>query len=159
MTTLVIGRAHDPPFLRLSESAREVLAPPFTLPAAGDGQSGRRTPHHVDHSAKPLTPSIQLPAWCRPTLVLTGRRDAKRRGNPTASGATLLGAPVQRVVGRPLHWPKRRGNELERSHPQDNLALGPLDPAPSRQRALAERTRGPDPRQAPERTGLVSAKM
>jgi len=34
------------------------------------------------------------------TLTLTGRRRAKRDGNPTASEATLLGAPVQRVVGR-----------------------------------------------------------
>ena len=34
---------------------------------------------------------------CRITLTLTGRRDAERRGYPTPSAATLLGAPVQRV--------------------------------------------------------------
>jgi len=35
------------------------------------------------------------------TLGIAGRRGAKRRGNPTARGVTLLGAPVDALVGRP----------------------------------------------------------
>ena len=34
-----------------------------------------------------------------PTLGMTGRRRAKRGENPTASAATLLGAPVDALVG------------------------------------------------------------
>jgi hypothetical protein len=52
---------------------------------------------------------------CR-TFAMTGRRRAKRDGNPTAQ---LLGAPVDCVVGRPLakHHKRTAGWLRERLRP------------------------------------------
>jgi hypothetical protein len=58
------------------------------------------TVHVEQHGHPPFTLNILVRSdrQCGLTLTLTGRRDAKRRGYPTAH---LLGAPVQRVVGPP----------------------------------------------------------
>src|SRR5262249_42089170 len=84
---------------------------------------------------------------------MTGRRRAKRDGNPTASEATLLGAPVDALVGRHfIHFPHAKflprgsltmqGESVLQLVPRNITVLPILRPELWRDGDLPRRTRG-----------------